>query len=279
MTTTTQRQLNLDVLNRVILPLFDTNHTTQIRNLPARPVPNQLVSTGLNQFELHVNLTDVYDNSSQVHEIPVPGNRHKKFNVPIAYHEIVFSKKGFYGGDIDIQIKSLKHHDYLRVNSFDLITCICPDDDDLSQQTQPSNNILQNTFTHINGDSIPIPNLNQNHLWYRLNGLGLPKMDGTRGSLYLYIGHREDNHLLMQVLNYHQNSNVDVQQQDEVNLVDQMIKDMDTVDHPVEKEETKEIKDTTKETETETETETKTETTKTETKVIESISITSENDD
>jgi len=188
----------LEILQREILPLFDQNRKNrEIIQLE----PNVLVSTGLNQYELYVNLNDVYTNQNQVHELAIPGNQKKKFKIPIAFHEIILSKKGFYQGNIDIQIKSLKHPDFIRVNSFDLVALV-------------ENNT--NQLTHLNGDVIDLPGTQG---WYRLNDLGLPKMDGSRGVLYVCVSDRTiDRQILMEILNYHQNSNVDLDQEHEVNL-------------------------------------------------------------
>ena len=107
--------MSLQILKKEILPLFE------ILDCSDGNQTNNLISTGLNRYSLYVDLEDVYQRKSQRHQIESSGQNWLEYNIPLHYHEIVMRGKGIYYEDVKINIYSLRHEKYIRVNDSDLL--------------------------------------------------------------------------------------------------------------------------------------------------------------
>lgn len=241
----------MDILHREILPLFEGSK----KNSNVGEI-NTLIQTATNEYSLYVNLTDIYHRRAQNHEIHSTLNEqtetHKKtYNIPIHYHEIILRGKGVYYQNAIINIYSLRHPKFLRVNTSDLlyiqtipehlwissieksakeietelisdpeIQTDTPSDEEIESHKNLKENYHQ--FLHLSGETLKIglPE-NQNQLLQKIphHGLPVPKSENLRGHLYVCLLKTSNDpndpndqslNLLMDLLNYHQNSNVNL---------------------------------------------------------------------
>ncbi len=162
----------MNILADEILPLFDDDQLSENESKI-----NTLINSGFNEYTLYVNLEDVYHRKTQDHIIKVNG-KNLEYNIPIFYHKIVLSGKGHNNQDLIIQIKTLKHEEYYRLNNYDLLKRI---------QIKANTSDITDSFSHLNDEEIVIdldPRLSRVR---RIPDRGLSRQNGTRGYLYLWL--------------------------------------------------------------------------------------------
>jgi len=219
----------MNILKKEILPLFEI--TRRGKSVEA----NQLIKTDLNEYALYVDLEDIYLQKDQFHQILI-NHQKLEYTIPLHYHQIILQGKGYHYQDLVIQIYSIKHPKFFRVNSNDLLTCcrVSP------KQFKTGLAIIK----HLDEEEIEI-DLTQGHI-IKINDKGLPTADRSRGALYVLVeiipekdsdkvldgSENESNddksvnesnddsqtlsdlqyNLFAEILNYHQNSNVLVEE-------------------------------------------------------------------
>ena len=194
--------MSLQILKKEILPLFE------ILDCSDGNQTNNLISTGLNRYSLYVDLEDVYQRKSQRHQIESSGQNWLEYNIPLHYHEIVMRGKGIYYEDVRINIYSLRHEKYIRVNDSDLLYFQNVDHDTWTQS--------EYKITKLDGEEHEIKLDPEQHFYFQVEeelGLPMPKSDIKRGKLYIVLirGNQSNQpyqNMLLEILNYHNNSNV-----------------------------------------------------------------------
>lgn len=194
--------MSLQILKKEILPLFE------ILDCSDGNQTNNLISTGLNRYSLYVDLEDVYQRKSQRHQIESSGQNWLEYNIPLHYHEIVMRGKGIYYEDVKINIYSLRHEKYIRVNDSDLLYFQNVDHDTWTQS--------EYKITKLDGEEHEIKLDPEQHFYFQVEeelGLPMPKSDIKRGKLYIVLirGNQSNQpyqNMLLEILNYHNNSNV-----------------------------------------------------------------------
>lgn len=195
----------MDILKNEILPLFEITRKSQTTTT------NNLIQTASNEYSLYVDLSDIYHKRSQTYEI-ITNQQSKMYTIPLQYHEIVLRGKGSYYEDLTINIYSLKHPEFLRINTSDLFL--------YRKLSSDEWNTGQYVFEHLSGEQMTVnlkPTTNQILTKISHEGLPVPRAEYSRGSLYVWLIREDLNdenttsgelELLLEMLNYHPNSNV-----------------------------------------------------------------------
>lgn len=197
----------MEFLKSEILPLFEITRKTTAAS------PNDLIRTGLNTYELYVELGDIYHKRSQSHQIESFNQEMIEYTIPLQYHEIVLRGKGAFYENVTINIYSLRHLEYLRINTSDLFLYKKLSEEQWSQEKYE--------FEHLSGDKITIEldqSKNQSLSKISDQGLPVPRSDHLRGNLYIWLIKENETDdstnnevdLLLEMLNYHPNSNVTI---------------------------------------------------------------------
>ena len=211
----------MDILKNEILPLFEI---TCVDRESSPSETNSLIQTDINQYSLYVDLKDIYLNRQQSHKIEIADNI-LTYTIPLHYHEIVLSGKGYYYGDIVINIYSVFNPEFIRVNQHDILAYR-----KVSLKQYTCDEKKEYILTHIDGETEVKIQMENGQRLYKVEDLGLPRADRTRGALYIWLdpedsscgendsvtrekteGSSSDIKMLLEILNYHTNSNVVLQ--------------------------------------------------------------------
>ena len=197
----------MDILKNEILPLFEI---TCVDRESSPSETNSLIQTDINQYSLYVDLKDI---------------NILTYTIPLHYHEIVLSGKGYYYGDIVINIYSVFNPEFIRVNQHDILAYR-----KVSLKQYTCDEKKEYILTHIDGETEVKIQMENGQRLYKVEDLGLPRADRTRGALYIWLdpedsscgendsvtrekteGSSSDIKMLLEILNYHTNSNVVLQ--------------------------------------------------------------------